>query len=119
MPSNFAMKSMNAGHRFLLWVTRGTFGWNAAGMPVIELTTTGRRTGKLRSTMLTAPLVEGLTYVVVASRGGDDSHPAWFLNLRDNPEVTAVIEGGNPQAMLARVATPKERARMWPIIAGK
>ena len=64
-------------------------------MPVIELTTTGRLSGKQRSTMLTAPLVEGNNYVVVASRGGDDSHPAWFLNLRDNPEVTAVIESGN------------------------
>lgn len=95
MPSNFSMKAMNAAHRLMLFVTRGNLGWSANGMPVIELTTTGRLSGKQRSTMLTAPLVEGNNYVVVASRGGDDSHPAWFLNLRDNPEVTAVIESGN------------------------
>lgn len=119
MPSNFSMKAMNAAHRLMLFVTRGNLGWSANGMPVIELTTTGRLSGKQRSTMLTAPLVEGNNYVVVASRGGDDSHPAWFLNLRDNPEVTAVIEGGNSQPMLAHVATAEERARMWPIITGK
>jgi deazaflavin-dependent oxidoreductase (nitroreductase family) len=119
MPSDFAMKAMNVGHRVLLWVTRGTYGWSALGMPVLELTTVGRHSGKERATMLTAPLVEGDTYVVVASRGGDDVHPAWFLNLRDNPEVSAVIGGGNPQRMLARVASSEERARMWPIIAGR
>ena len=54
-----------------------------------------------------------------AGNGGDDAHPAWFLNLRDNPEVTAVIESGNSQPMVAHVASAEERARMWPIITGK
>jgi deazaflavin-dependent oxidoreductase (nitroreductase family) len=85
-------------------------------MPVIELTTIGRRSGEQRSTMLTSPLQEGVAYVVVASRGGDDRHPAWFLNLRDDPRVEVVIGGGPRTPMLARVATPEERARMWPVI---
>jgi deazaflavin-dependent oxidoreductase (nitroreductase family) len=67
--------------------------------------------------MLTSPLRDGDAYVVVASRGGDDRHPAWFLNLRDNPQVEAVIAGGPRTPMLARVATAEERARLWPIIA--
>jgi hypothetical protein len=46
-------------------------------MPVIELTTTGRRSGQSRPTMPTSPNQEGSTIVIVASRGGDDHHPAW------------------------------------------
>jgi deazaflavin-dependent oxidoreductase (nitroreductase family) len=107
---------MNAVHRGLQWITRGNAGWNMGGMPVVELTTIGRRSGEARSTMLTSPLQEGDAYVVVASRGGDDRHPAWFLNLRDNPHVGVVVSGGPRTPMLARVATSEERARMWPVI---
>lgn len=117
MPSNFSLKAMNSVHRSLQWITHGKIGWNMGGMPVIELTTIGRRSGTARTTMLTSPLQEGDAYVVVASRGGDDQHPAWFLNLRDNPHVEAVIGGAERTKMLARVATDDERARMWPIIA--
>lgn len=119
MPSNFSLKAMNSAHRALQWVTRGRVGWIIGGMPVIELTTIGRRSGVARTTMLTSPLRDGDAYVVVASRGGDDQHPAWFLNLRDNPRVEVVVSGGPRTPMLARVATAEERARMWPIIAKK
>jgi deazaflavin-dependent oxidoreductase (nitroreductase family) len=67
--------------------------------------------------MLTAPLREGDAYVVVASRGGDDQHPAWFLNLRDNPDVLVAVGDGPRTPMTARIATPEERARMWPQVA--
>jgi deazaflavin-dependent oxidoreductase (nitroreductase family) len=116
VPSDFSLKTMNAAHRALQWITRGNAGWKIGGMPVVELTTIGRRSGEARSTMLTSPLQEGDAYVVVASRGGDDQHPAWFLNLRDNPHVEVVIAGGPRTPMLARVATSEERARMWPVI---
>lgn len=119
MPSTLALKAMESSHRFLQWITRGRVGWTMGDMPVIELTTIGRRSGEPRATMLTSPVREGDAYVVVASRGGDDRHPAWFLNLRDNPHVEAVIEGGARTPMLARVATPAERARLWPIITGR
>ena len=52
--------------------------------------------------------------MIVASRGGDDHHPAWFLNLQANPEVEVRIGGGPKQKMHARVADSDERARMWP-----
>ena len=94
-------------------------GWDAGGMPVLELTTIGRKSGQPRAVMLTSPLQEGDTYVVVASRGGDDHHPAWFLNLRDNPDVEVSIKGRPKQKWTARVASPEERARMWPQIATK
>jgi deazaflavin-dependent oxidoreductase (nitroreductase family) len=86
-------------------------------MPVLELTTTGRKTGQPRSVMLASPLQEGSTIVIVASRGGDDHHPAWFLNLRDNPEVEVAWKGEPKRPMRARIATPDERARLWSLVA--
>lgn len=83
-------------------------------MPVLELTTTGRRSGRPRTVMLTSPVWESGAVVVVASRGGDDRHPAWFLNLRDHPEVEVAFAGEPRQVMRARVAIPAERAALWP-----
>src|SRR5665213_1231038 len=117
MPSDFALKTMNGLHRALLKVSGGKVGWQASRMPVLELTTTGRKSGQPRSVMLTSPLQEGAAIVVVASRGGDDQHPAWFLNLRDNPDVQVALKGGPREPRRARVADPEERARMWPQIA--
>ncbi|MEO8887757.1 MAG: nitroreductase/quinone reductase family protein [Jatrophihabitantaceae bacterium] len=119
MPSDFALKAMNTVHRTLLKVSGNHLGKDFSGMPALELTTIGRKSGQSRSVMLTAPLVEGDVLVVVASRGGDDVHPAWFLNLRDNPAVEVTRPGQARQAMHARVASAEERARMWPLITGK
>jgi deazaflavin-dependent oxidoreductase (nitroreductase family) len=119
MPHDLALKGMNAAHRLLLKITGGRVGYDAGGMPVLELTTTGRKSGQPRSVMLTSPLQEGQAYVVVASRGGDDQHPAWFLNLRDEPKVEVAVKGAPAQPMTARIADADERARIWPAIAGK
>ena len=119
MPSDFSLKTMNTVHRGLLKISAGRLGWRIGKMPVVELTTTGRKSGLPRSVMLTSPLQEGMTIVVVASRGGDDQHPAWFLNLRDNPEVEVSMNGESKRPMRARPATPEERARMWPKIAAE
>ena len=113
MPHDLVLKAMNGVHRLVLGATGGKVGWDAAGMPVLELTTIGRKSGQPRAVMLTSPLQEGDTYVVVASRGGDDHHPAWFLNLRDNPDVEVTMEG-KTRKMHARVATPEEKADLWP-----
>ena len=114
MPSDLVLKTMNATHRALLKLSGGRVGWQAGKMPVIELTTTGRKSGQPRTVMLTSPLQEGTSIVVVASRGGDDQHPAWFLNLRDNPDVEVSVKGEPKRRMRARVANPEERARLWP-----
>ena len=66
--------------------------------------------------MLTSPFQEGSTIVVVASRGGDDHHPEWYLNLRDHPEVTVAMGGSQPRQMQAELADSEERARLWPLI---
>ncbi len=116
MPSDFTLKAMNAVHRALLKVSFGKAGWGASGMPVLELTTTGRKSGQPRSVMLTSPYQEGTTIVIVASRGGDDRHPAWFLNLREHPDVEVSYKGEPKRPMRARVANAQERARLWPIV---
>lgn len=119
MPSDVVLKAMNAAHRILLLATRNRLGASFGGMPSLELTTTGRKSGKPRAVMLTSPLREGDGYVVVASRGGDDVHPAWFLNLRDNPDVKVRVIGEPVQNMRARIATAPERDRMWPKITAR
>jgi deazaflavin-dependent oxidoreductase (nitroreductase family) len=116
MPSNVALKAMNLLHRSVLKISGGRVGWDAARMPVLQLTTVGRRSGQPRTVMLTSPYQEGSTFVVVASRGGDDEHPAWFLNLRDNPDVEVTMKGRAKQRMHARIATADERARLWPLV---
>ncbi len=116
MPSDLTLKTMNAVHRALLKISGGRLGWEGSGMPVLELTTTGRKSGQPRSVMLTSPYQEGTSIVIVASRGGDDTHPAWFLNLRDNPDVEVSMKGTPKQPMRARIANTEERARLWPLV---
>ncbi|MQA61508.1 MAG: nitroreductase family deazaflavin-dependent oxidoreductase [Actinophytocola sp.] len=114
MPTDLQLKTMNAGHRLLLKLTGGRLGRTIAGMPSLELTTIGRKSGETRSVMLTAPIVDGDTIVVVASRGGDPTHPAWFLNLRDNPAVEVSLQQGPRHPMKASIASADERAALWP-----
>ena len=119
MPSDFQLKTMNALHRAVLTISFGHLGWRAGGMPVVELTTTGRKSGEPRTVMLTSPVQEGDAIVIVASRGGDDHHPAWYLNLRDHPDVDVAFAGKPKQSMRARVATPAERAALWPRVTAE
>jgi deazaflavin-dependent oxidoreductase (nitroreductase family) len=116
MPSDAMLKTMNAVHRAVLKASFGKLGWKGYGMPVLELTTTGRKSGQPRTVLLTSPLQEGDTMVIVASRGGDDINPAWLHNIQAEPSVQVKTQGGPAQPMRARVATPEERSRMWPLI---
>jgi deazaflavin-dependent oxidoreductase (nitroreductase family) len=118
MPSDRTLKTMNAIHRAILGVTRGKAGWTAGNMPVLELTTIGRKSGEPRSCLLTSPLQESGEIVIVASRGGDDHHPAWYLNLLETPQVQVSYKGAPHKIMTARTANTQERARMWPVVAG-
>lgn len=114
MPHDLALKGMNLAHRAIHVVSFGRLGWSAMGMPVLELTTRGRRTGQSRSLLLTSPLeLDGGRHVIVASRGGDDRQPAWFLNLQADPEVGVAFGGGERRTMHARVTEGDERADLW------
>ena len=119
MPSDGFLKAMNGVHKGLLRLSGGRLGWTAADMPVLELTTIGRKSGQPRSVMLTSPHRDGDRIVIVASKGGEDTHPAWLLNLRENPQVTVSMKGAPGVAMIARVASPEERERLWLVVAEK
>lgn len=105
-------------HRMVFRATKGMVLGSFGGMPAVELTTTGRKTGKERSTMLTAPIAEDERVVLVASWGGDDRHPTWYLNLRDHPEVELTAKGTH-RLMRARTASAEEKAELWPDIVAQ
>ncbi len=73
--------------------------------------------GAKSGTRRTAPLLyfpDDENAVIVASKGGYPKNPAWFYNLKANPETTVQI-GGERRAVRARVATPEEHERLWPL----
>jgi deazaflavin-dependent oxidoreductase (nitroreductase family) len=105
-------KAFTDFHRAVFVASKGRVAGKLIGMPVVMLTTVGRKCGKIRHSMLTTPLELGESFVLVASFGGDDRHPAWFLNLRDHPNVEATI-GGRTRKMVAWVAAGDERADLW------
>lgn len=119
MADYLQFKILNRVHRFVLSATRGRFGWKLMGMEVVRLTTTGRRTGEPRTVMLTSPTRHGEAIVVVASRGGSDHHPAWYLNLCAQPLVRVTRRRHRDEEMVARTATPEEHAEIWPRVVSK
>ena len=89
--------------------------WN--GVPTLLLTTTGRRTGKARTTPLIYGKVEGEeTYVIVASRGGATHHPSWYLNLVETPAVKLRV-GADVFDATAHTASAEEKPALWKMMA--
>lgn len=113
MPSDSIFKILNSAHRFVLRASGGRLGWRLIGMEVVELTTTGRKSGERRSVLLTSPIQDDDSVVLVASKGGDTKHPAWFLNLRDDPRVMLSRRGRPAIPMRARIAASEERSALW------
>jgi F420H(2)-dependent quinone reductase len=84
--------------------------------PMLLLEHTGAKSGKTR----TSPLVygeDGGNLILVASKGGFPKNPAWFHNLRANPE-TAVQVGTEKRKVRARVANAEERPGLWKLMVG-
>ncbi|MET0830534.1 MAG: nitroreductase family deazaflavin-dependent oxidoreductase [Microbacterium sp.] len=116
--NDFGYRMMNRFHRGLLAISGGRVGSTLGAMPVVELHTIGRATGKRRSTVLTAPMHGDGRYVLVASKGGGPRHPSWYLNLVANPGVELKVRG-RTLPMRAHTATAAERAELWPRIVGE
>lgn len=108
-----AAKVVTGLHEAIFRVSKGRLANKGFGMPVVMLTTTGRKSGKQRTTMLTSPVQDGDRVVLVASWGGDDRHPTWYLNLCDRPAVELTMEG-KTRPMRARIASKEEKAELWP-----
>jgi F420H(2)-dependent quinone reductase len=107
-------RRLMAAHTALYKASGGRIGHTAPGLPtMLLLDHVGAKSGKRR----TAPLLyfrDGDDLVIVASKGGYPKHPAWFHNLKANPE-TSVQVGREKRAVRARVASEAERERLWPM----
>jgi deazaflavin-dependent oxidoreductase (nitroreductase family) len=97
--------------------TDGVEGHDWQGTQTLLLTTMGRKSGQPRTTpLIYAPRSDA--YMVVASKGGSDSPPAWYLNLADNPEVEVQVKGDRFKAR-ARTASAEEKPEMWRTMAAE
>lgn len=104
-------------HRLLYRASGGRIGRALWGLPVVLLTTTGRTSGKPRTVPLLA-LRDGDDHVVIASYGGLDTPPAWWLNLEREP--TALLQvGAETRPVLARTAAGEERERLWAAVTAR
>ena len=110
------MKMMNLVHRGIRAISGGKLGNTLGSMPVVELHAIGRKTGESRVTMLTTPIAEDGTFVLVASKGGDDRDPIWYLNVVANPDIELVTADGTTHQLAARTADDAEKAELWPRI---
>ncbi|MFN7953227.1 MAG: nitroreductase family deazaflavin-dependent oxidoreductase [bacterium] len=105
--------------RFHVWLYRRSGGKTLGKIreaPILLLTTTGRKSGQQRTTPLIF-LRDGASLAVVASNGGSDLAPAWWLNLQASSEAEVQI-GGERLRVRARAATAEEQARLWPLLNG-
>ena len=108
------IRMFSAAHALTYRLGGGRVGRRIAGGPVLLLTTTGRKSGKRR----TAPLLyleDGENIVIVASNGGNDQHPRWWLNLKQDPEARVQI-GSASKRVRAERADEQEWARLWPLL---
>lgn len=99
-------------HTGLYRVTGGRVGGRLMGIQMMFLDTTGRRSGRTRTTPLLC-LRDGADFVTVASNGGAPRDPDWWLNLQANPETTVEVDGRRHRVR-AEKASPEEKARLWP-----
>lgn len=105
-------KAFTAVHESVFRASKGKIGGRLYDMPVLVLTTTGRKSGEPRTSMVCAALEPGGSLVLVGSNGGDSREPQWFGNLRANPEAE-VLRGGVAKRYRARVLDDTERDAIW------
>lgn len=99
-------------HTRIYRLTGGRIGGKGFGVSIVLLDTVGRKSGKTR----TIPLLyldDAPNVVIVASKGGVDKHPVWYLNLKANPDAEIQI-GSERRKVRAREANESERTTLWP-----
>jgi deazaflavin-dependent oxidoreductase (nitroreductase family) len=112
---DLGFKILNGAHRGVYAATGGRYPRTLLGMATVELRTIGRKSGQVRTTMLTSPVHDETRVVLVASKFGDDRDPQWYRNLSANPDVEILVDGA-ARKMRARTASPAEKAGLWPDI---
>jgi deazaflavin-dependent oxidoreductase (nitroreductase family) len=103
------LRQGNAAHAFLY---RRGLGRKMGRLPLILLTTTGRKTGKPNTVPLGA-VREGDGWVVIGSFGGADVHPSWWLNLLANPRATIQVNNQQLDVRMEEITEPDRYQRIW------
>jgi deazaflavin-dependent oxidoreductase (nitroreductase family) len=98
-------------HTFWYQMTGGIIGNKIFGVPVLLLTATGRKSGR-KHTLPLMHLRDGDNYILIASYAGHDVHPAWYLNLRANPDAEIQI-GREKFRVRAETANDEDRERLY------
>jgi deazaflavin-dependent oxidoreductase (nitroreductase family) len=104
-------KNMGKLHTRIYRWSGGRIGHKTGPVRNLLLTTTGRKTGQPRTCPLTY-FVDQRRLVLIASNGGNEKHPVWYLNLQANPQATVEV-GPKKRTVTATTATAEERARLW------
>ena len=111
------LRRVMGGHTAIYRASHGLIGHRIPGQPPVLLLD---HVGAKSATKRTSPLVygrDGENFVLVASKGGYPKHPAWFHNLRANPDTTVQV-GSRTLKVHARVAEGEERTRLWSLMLG-
>ncbi|MDP2674398.1 MAG: nitroreductase family deazaflavin-dependent oxidoreductase [Dehalococcoidia bacterium] len=112
MPVNpMFIKTWSAMHEFWYRLSGGLIGGRFGRARMLLLTTTGRKSGRARTTPLLYFEDDG-NLVVIASNGGNPTHPSWWLNLKSNPRANVQV-GRERRAVSAEETTGEERERLW------
>jgi deazaflavin-dependent oxidoreductase (nitroreductase family) len=110
-PTNLFFRMLGGIHRRVYLLSGGKLGGRIGKLPVLLLTTTGRKSGRPRTQPLTYTNATN-GYAVIASKGGAAQHPLWYLNLRAHPNAQVTI-GRDTRKVRARDAEGKEREQLW------
>jgi deazaflavin-dependent oxidoreductase (nitroreductase family) len=109
--ANLALKLGTIVHSGVYRATGGRLLGRMGQSPILLLNTTGRKSGKKRATPLLY-IVEGEDFVIIASKGGTPSHPAWYLNLKANPDASVEV-GDRKVRVRAEEVEGEEKERLW------
>jgi deazaflavin-dependent oxidoreductase (nitroreductase family) len=110
-PARLALKLGSGAHAGVYRATGGKLFGRMGKSPILLLNTVGRKSGRKRTSPLLY-VVDSENFVVIASKGGAPTHPAWYLNLRANPDATVEV-GDREVRVRAEEADSEEKARLW------
>jgi deazaflavin-dependent oxidoreductase (nitroreductase family) len=110
-PAKLALMLGSGAHAGVYRATKGKLFGRMGKSPILLLNTVGRKSGKKRTTPLLY-VMDGEDFVLIASKGGAPTHPAWYLNLMANPDV-AVEVGDREVRVRAEEVSGAEKTRLW------
>ena len=110
-PARLAWKLGSGAHAGVYRATGGKLFGRMGKSPILLLNTVGRKTGRKRTSPLLY-VMDGEDFVIIASKGGAPTHPAWYLNLKANPDATVEV-GDREVRVRAEEVDSEEKVRLW------